>query len=56
MRDRDPARVLAALRALPAPVPPAPDEPPTTSDDVGAPLSLAAAAVQQEVLGYLEPR
>jgi hypothetical protein len=52
LRDGDPDRVLAALRALPAPAPPDPDAPPAAP----AALDPAAAAVRDEVLGYLEPR
>jgi hypothetical protein len=56
LRERNPDRVLAALRALPAPAPPAPGAPPAATGDVGAVLEPAAAAVRDEVLGYLEPR
>jgi hypothetical protein len=56
LRDRDPDRVLAALRALPAPVPPAPEAPPAEPPGADAALAPAAAVVRDEVLGYLEPR
>jgi hypothetical protein len=54
LRDGDPDRVLAALRALPAPA--APGVPLAGTAAAGSLLDPAAAAVRDEVLGYLEPR
>jgi hypothetical protein len=56
LRDGDPDRALAALRLLPAPVPPAAAARLGETGEAHAVLSPAAAAVRDEVLGYLEPR
>jgi hypothetical protein len=54
LRDGDPDRVLAALRALPTPARPIPTAPSRAAAPQADPRP--AAAVRDEVLGYLEPR
>jgi hypothetical protein len=56
LAEGDPDRVLAVLRALPAPVPSPPEAAPPPAREADTPWSPAAAAVRDEVLGYLEPR
>lgn len=56
LQEGDPDRVLAALRALPLPAPTGTGEPSGAAAGTPSVLSPAAAAVRDEVLGYLDPR